>query len=187
VDADFAVELGADDDTLDMPWTGGADGPRYYDLKLHPEFLSEIPEAQRIWELREFLATINSTTSSLETAKCDAWFTTEIHPHEEMFGGSGKFASYVDLLFSDDSLRFSFDEHEQFVGRLVALLKKAPEISAAAELIIRRCYYQESADVRDGLYITFYLFGYGNDEAQARQHWAIGLKLVQNALRQLSH
>jgi hypothetical protein len=37
-----------------------------------------------------------------------------------------------------------------------------------------------------GFYITFYLFGYGDDEAQARKRWAIGLKVVENIILQLS-
>jgi hypothetical protein len=40
--------------------------------------------------------------------------------------------------------------------------------------------------MKDGFYITCYLFGYGDDEPQARQRWAIGLKLVENAIRQIS-
>ena len=35
-----------------------------------------------------------------------------------------------------------------------------------------------------GALITLYLFGYGDDEAQARQRWAIALKLAENAIRQ---
>jgi hypothetical protein len=34
--------------------------------------------------------------------------------------------------------------------------------------------------------MTFYLFGYDSDEVFARQRWAIGLKLVENAILQLS-
>ena len=40
--------------------------------------------------------------------------------------------------------------------------------------------------MRDGFYITFYLFGYGDDEAQARQRWSIALKLLENVIRQIS-
>ena len=76
--------------------------------------------------------------------------------------------------------------HEQLARQIADLLKKVPEIPAAAELIIRRCFYQTVPEVRDGFYITFYLFGYGDDEAQARQRWAIALKLVENAIRQIS-
>ena len=39
-------------------------------------------------------------------------------------------------------------------------------------------------EVRDGFYITIYAFGYGEDEVRARIQWAIGLKLVENVIRQ---
>jgi hypothetical protein len=186
VEVDFAVELGAQDETLELPWAASDGGPRYFDLKRRPELLRNIEEAQRIPELGEFLSAINSPHSILETAKCDAWPSTEINPEEEIFGAAWKFASYVDLVHSEEQPRFSFAEHESLAKRLTQLLQRVPEIPAAAEFLIRRCYYHESAAVRDGFYITFYQFGYGDDEAQARHRWAIGLKLVENAIRQIS-
>src|SRR5260370_19887885 len=36
VEADFAVELGADDETLELPWAAADGGLRYYDLKRQP-------------------------------------------------------------------------------------------------------------------------------------------------------
>jgi len=186
VQADFAVELGAEDETLDFPWTAAEGGLRHYDLKRQPELLLEIEEARRIPELGEFLAALNSASCILETAKCDLWASTEINPEEEIFGATWKFGSYVDILFSHEASRFSFQAHELLARQIADLLKKVPEIPAAAELIIRRCFFQTAADVRDGFYITFYLFGYGDDEAQARQRWAIALKLVENAIRQIS-
>jgi hypothetical protein len=185
VQADFAVELGADDETLDLPWATPDHGPRYLDLKRQPEFLLEIEEARRERELGEFLAAINSPAGILETAKCDAWSSTDISPEEEIFGAGCKFGSYVDLLFAD-SRRFSFPEHEQLAKRLTQLLQRVPEIPAVAEFFIRRCHYHEEPETRDGFYITFYLYGYGDEQSQARQQWAIGLKLVENAIRQLS-
>lgn len=184
--ADFAVELGRDDETLEMPWSGGAGGPQYYDLKQHPELLRQIEEAERFPELGEFLLAVNSQASAIETAKCDAWSSSEISPEEEIFGAACKFGSYVDLLFSDERIRCSFIEHEQWVRTLTALLKKAPEILAAVECLIRRCYYKNADETHEGFYVTLYLFGYGEDEQQARQRWAIGLKLVENAIRQMA-
>ena len=186
METDFAVELGAQDETLDFPWAAADGGLHYYDLKRQPELLLEIEEARRVQELGEFLAAVNSSSGILETAKCDVWTSTEINPEEEIFGATWKFGSYVDLLFSNETPRFSFEEHAQLVRRITELLKRAPQIPAAAELIIRRCFYQTVPGLRDGFYITFYLFGYGDEEAQARQQWAIALKLVENAIRQIS-
>jgi len=184
VQADFAVELGPDDETLDFPWAAPDSGPRYFDLKRQPELLRQVEEAQRAAELGEFLLALNSSASAVETAKCDTWCTAEMNSEEEIFGAACKAGSYVDVLFSDDR-RFLFPEHEQFAERLVNLLKQVPEIPAAAEFLIRRAYYQQPLPARDGFYFTFYLFGYGQDEPQARQRWAIALKLVENAIRQL--
>jgi len=187
VEADFAVELSSGDEILDFPWAAAEEGGlRYYDLKRQPELLLEIEETRRVPELGEFLAALNAPASPLETAKCDAWASAEISPEEEIFGAVCKFGSYVDLLFSLEGYRFSFTEHERLARRVTQLLKRAPEIPAAAELIIRRCFYHAANGVQDGFYVTFYLFGYGDDEPQARQHWAIALKLVENAIRQIS-
>jgi len=186
VEADFAVELGTDDETLEFPWAAADDGLRYYDLKRQPELLLEIEEARQVPELGEFLAAVNSPAGILETAKCDSWASAEINPEEEIFGATWKFGSYVDLLFSQEESRFSFAEHEQFARRITELLKRVPEIPAAAELIIRRCFFHTPAGMQSGFYATFYLFGYGDDEPQARQRWIIALKLVENAIRQIS-
>ncbi len=185
MEADFAVELGADDETLEVPWAAEDGGPRYYDLKRQPELLLQVEEAGRTPELAEFLAVMNSPGGILETAKCDTWSSTEINPEEEIFGAAHKFGSYVDLLFSQEASRCSFAEYEQFAKRMTQLLKRVPEIPAAAELLVRRCFYHVGGEIREGFYITLYLFGYGDDEAQARQRWAIALKLVENAIRQV--
>jgi hypothetical protein len=185
VNADFAVELGADDETLELPW-GSASEPRYYDLKRQPELLLNIDEARRVPELGIFLAAVNAAGGVLETAKCDAWFSADINSEEEIFGAACKFGSYVDLVFSAEPSRFSFPEHEQFAQQMVQLLHRAPEIPSAAEFLVRRCFFHRAGSVREGFYFTFYLFGYGDDEAQSKQNWVIALKLVQSAIRQLS-
>jgi hypothetical protein len=182
VEADFAVELGADDETLELPWAAADGGPRYYDLKRYPELLLNVDEASRVPELAEFLAVMNSAAGTLETAKCDAWVSREINPEEEIFEATHKFCSYVDVLFSQRSSRCSFEEHEQFAKRITQLLRRVPEIPAAAEFLMRRGFYHAGDEVEEGFYITFYLFGYGDDEPQARQRWAIALKLVENAI-----
>jgi hypothetical protein len=186
VQADWAVELGAGDETLEMPWADADGGLRYYDLKRQPELLLNIEEAGRVQELGECLAAINSSASIFETAKCDAWASTEIDFEEEIFGAAVKFGSYIDLLFTEARARFSFPEHERLAKQLTELLRPAPEVPAAAEFLVRRCHYHQEDKVVRGFYISFYLFGYGDDEVQARQRWAIALKLVENAVKQLS-
>lgn len=183
---DFAVELGRDDETLDFPWAAPAGGPRYYDLKRSPDLLEQIEEATRFAELRDFLMSVNSPSSILESAKCDTWSTSAINPEEEIFNLPWKFASYVDLLFSNQTARFSLEQHETLLKQIIGLLQRVPEIPDSAEFLLRRCFYNEHDAVREGYYVTFYLFGFGEDEAKARQQWGIALKLVTGALAQLS-
>lgn len=183
---DFAVELGPDDETLELPWGAPDHGPRYRDLKRQPEGFTQIEEGTRFPELVELLATINSPRSPLETAKCDVWATTEINPEEEIFGASWKFGSYVDFVFTDLSARFAFADHEELLKKLTALLLRVPEIPASAEFLLRRCFYHDSESMHEGFYVTFYLFGYGSDEPKARQQWGIALKLAGNAIAQFS-
>ncbi|MGC1787238.1 MAG: hypothetical protein WA718_10915 [Terriglobales bacterium] len=209
MDADFSIELGREDPVLDFPWQDPAGKLAYVDLKRSPELLARIEEAVKFPELGEFLRMLNSSCSLVETAKCDAWSTSDLTPEEEIYNASHKFAGYVDVVFSEadvsqaslrespsrqSSLRQSLSRQslsrqslpvcEHFVRKLVELLRRAPEIRSAAEVCVRRCYYGE--DAREGSYFTLYVSGYGNDEASARQNWGVGLKLVGNAVLQLS-
>ena len=186
MDADFAIELGREDPVLDFPWKEPAGAIAYVDLKRHPELLATIEEVKKFPELGAFLRTVNSARSALETAKCDAWETRELNAEEEIYNASHKFASYVDVVFTDKDARLTLPAHEQFARRLVELLRRTPEIPSAAEVCVRRCYYAADGKVREGCYCTFYVSGYGNDETSTRQNWGVGLKLVGNAIVQLS-
>jgi len=186
LDADYSVELGADDDALEFPWESAATNHRYYDLKRQPELLLYIEEVREFPELGGFLATVNAKSRFL-TAKCDIWTESELSEAEQIYGASLKQAAYVDLVFEAEAPRYSFEEHEKLAGRLSTLLSKAPELAAAIELIIRRCYYREAAaSAEPGFYITAYVFGYGDDTAGARQNWGIGVNLLRNALLQVA-
>ena len=201
MDADFSIELGREDPVLDFPWKDPAGKLAYVDLKRHPELMARIEEAEKFPELGEFLRATNSARSMVETAKCDAWATTELSTEEEVYDASHKFVSYVDVVFShidvresslrqsslrEPSLRDSLPAHEQFARKLVELLRRVPETPSAAEVCVRRCYFGEEGGVREGFYCTLYVSGYGNDSASARQNWAVALKLMGNAIVQLS-
>ena len=188
--ADYSIELGEQDECLEVPWAHPDGALRYLDLKRRPELLLNVEEAHHNQELGEFLVAINSDSSILETAKCDAWLSNELEEEEEIYGAAWKFGSYVDLVFTLEEARYSLSRHQETAERVTTLLKCVPEISAAAEFILRRCYFHPGqdldADSRPGFCFTFYLFGYGDDEDEARRRWGIALKVVQNALLQLS-
>jgi hypothetical protein len=186
MDADFSIELGRDDPVLDFPWTDPSGKLAYFDLKRQPELLSKLEEAQKFPELAEFLRSINSARSPFETAKCDAWTTNELSADEDIFDASHKFSSYVDLVCSILERRRSFDFHEGLARKLTDLLRRAPEMPASAEVCVRRCFFAESGEAREGFYFTLYVNGFGEDESAARENWEIGLKLAGNAILQLT-
>src|SRR5215813_2335210 len=189
--ADYSVELGPDDPALELPWSSDDPGVRYYDLKKHPELVREIPETAALPEFAAFLSRIHAPEFPLETAKCDAWASREILPEEEVFKAEHKFVSYVDLVFCDQAARLAFDRHEELARDLCKLLKHAPDIAAAIEFAVRRCYYHvkepESADDSEtGFYVTAYVSAFGQSEEEARKQWTIALALVRNALVQVT-
>jgi hypothetical protein len=186
MDADFSIELGADDPVLDFPWSDPSGKFAYYNVKQEPALLTRLPETARFPELASFLRMVNGPASGFESAKCDVWETTELGPEEHMFDAAYKFASYVDLVSSDAARRVSFDVHEDFLKRLTELLRRAPETQSSAEVCARRCYFRQREETEEGFCCTVYVSGYGADEAQARLNWGIGLKLVGNAILQLS-
>ena len=192
MDADFSVELGADDDALEFPWASPDGELRYYDLKHQPDLLLYISEARDYPELGRYLAAVNSERSVLLTAKCDVWTEDELSEVETIYKAKIKLGCYIDHLFAEpessaEDMRFDFERHERIAERLVELLGRVPPISAAVEVIVRRCYYHLNEDpVRPGFYMTIYLFGYGVDSADARKRWGIALDLLQNVVLQLS-
>lgn len=181
--ADFSIECGADDECLEIPWASEDGSRRYVDVRHHPELISELEEVRQLPELGEFLRSVNSRPSAFRSAKCDAGFTRELTLEDEMFGTTGKFGSYVDFLFTSEELRSSFERYEVTARRLKALLHVAPEMPAAVEFLVRRCFFP---DEPDGFYFTCYVFGYSEDPAEARELWGIALRLVGNVLVQVS-
>lgn len=187
--ADYAVELGPDAPALEVPWASPSGDQRYFDLRGRPELLLELPEASQNTELARFLSSVNGTRSRLQSAKCDIWITDRLDEDEDVFAAEWKYGSYVDLFFCTEREQLDLSLHESTAKALARLLSKAPEVPAAAEIIVRRCYFHRTADLsqsENGYCFTVYLFGYGDDEAQARQRWVIGLDLMQNAIVQVT-
>lgn len=206
--SDFSVELGTDDPVLEIPWKSD-DGSLYYVvLKSAPERVNELAEVSRFPELRPFLLNLNQRDTPLLTAKCDAWFSRDLLPEEDIFNTECKLVCYVDLIFALDDSRRSFSRHEQYAKDVCALLQQYPDNQSSAELIIRRCYYRIHQSVSGGgmqqedfggqifgggshsahaeacFCFTLYVSGFGSDETQARRHWAMALQILQEALLQ---
>lgn len=188
--AEYDVELGREDPVLEMPWSSEDGAVRYHDVKCHPELVLQIAEAEVFPELGAFLRRVNASGFPLQTAKCDIWYSREISAEEEIFGAACKLVSYVDLVFTADDARSSFEEHESLAQGLCQLLQRAPEIAATVALVIRRCYYHgrgnDSDESTSGFCLTAYVSGFDDNQNEARQRWAIALTLLQNALVQVA-
>jgi len=138
---DYSVEIGPEQPALEFPWISDDGRLRYIDLKSNLFLLAHLREAKDCPELAAFLGRINAAGFPLQTAKCDLWQTNELSAEEEIFNAESKCGSYIDLLFVDGPQRFSFEQHESLVKELCALLKRAPEMPASVEFVIRQCHY----------------------------------------------
>lgn len=192
MDADWSVELGADDPALEFPWSSPDGSQRYIDLHDRSELVSEIPEAVHYSEMAEFLRAINGTQSSWLTVKCDVWLDDELGAAEAIYDATLKQCSYVDLIARDTAAPFSFERHERWVKSAARSLSNDDELPLACEFIVRRCWYHcntltgenaavdetDSTSPAPGFYVTFYLSGYGNNHDEARARWFEGLRRV---------
>jgi hypothetical protein len=201
VQADFSIECGAGDECLELPWASEDGAQRYVDLKQNPALIAGLDEARHFPDIADFLRITNSAGSAFQTAKCDAGFTQELTVEDEPFGTSGKFGSYVDVLFASPVVRRSLEQNEACARNLVRLLERAPEMPASAEFLVRRCFFaSDRTDAVDrteddrtgdrtdgeGFYMTCYVFGYSDHEEEARRHWGSALRLLGRALVQIS-
>ena len=184
--ADFSIECGANDECLEIPWASEDGALRYVDLRQNPALIADLDEARHFPDIADFLRITNSAGSAFQTAKCDAGFTQELTVEDEPFGTSGKFGSYVDVLFASPVARRSLEQNQACVGSLVRLLQRAPEMPASAEFLVRRCFFADDRTDVDGFYMTCYVFGYSDNEEEARKHWGIALRLLGSALVQIS-
>lgn len=201
MEADYSVELAADDPALEFPWSDPEGRCAYVDLKANPERVNEIPEAVAYSELAQFLVAMNSQTSIFETAKCDVWMSDEIEEVEKIFGATHKTCSYVDLVLRNSvesqrmadtgnledalELRQDFEFHENLARGFAKLLSATPDIPASAELIVRRCYFSDVVGDDSGFYFTLYASGYGDSPEESRQRWGAALELLKNGLLQM--
>ena len=182
----FLEELGEEADRLEIPWSSPQEpSNRYYDLKARPELLNQIPEGSSRLPLAQFLAAVNAPETMFATAKCDTWLTEEFSEREraDFPAARIKFASYVDLVFSQPVFNFQREHYEQLTRRLVQQLRSAPA-QARAELCLRHCYYH--AQRAWGYYLTVFLYGYGGDKEEAERNWSAGLDALGAALLRLS-
>lgn len=183
MDADWSVELGADDPVLEFPWTSPDGTQSFIDLTADIGALGKIPEAVKYVPLRSFLAELNARSPWI-SAKCDVWSDEDISEAEKIYGGTVRMCSYVDVIRRDKQGRFSFEQHERWVRSVAERLQWFPDAPYRAELVVRRCYYhldEIPEESRAGFCITVYAFGYGDQET-AKYPWKGCLDCVSHAL-----
>ena len=187
MDADWSVELGADDPVLEFPWSSADGTQRSVDLSQHPEAIATLPEVTEYPELARVLVALNGTLSPWLTAKCDVWIDKDLGEAEEIYDAHLKVCSYLDLVRRNKTERGSFKKHEEWVkSAALGLQALGTDAAIACEFIVRRCWYRSDSRPDDepepGLYVTLYVFGYGDDEPCARAMWAGGLTLATDIL-----
>lgn len=178
MDAEFSVELGADDPTLAVPWFSSDAKIAYVNLRNTPEAIEQLAEVRSFPELGELLRALNAQSSSFQTAKCDAWFDSLMDVDDEPYEAAMKCACYIDLFFAAPQTLASFPEHEKQARSIVQRLRESADRSARAEVIIRRAYFRED----EGFYWTIYVFGYGNELQSAWENWKAALVQLRTAL-----
>lgn len=183
MEACYSVELGAEDATLDLPWSDPEGHAKFFDTAADPALIVGIPEAHGRPELLEFLMRANGERSGFTSAKCDVWSTEELEYEDVIFNATTKFGGYIDLVFTDDR-RYSFETHESFAREFAKRVRMSDDIPATTELIVRRLHEQNASltEHDDAFYFTLYVFGFGSAEAEARGNWAHALKIVADAL-----
>jgi hypothetical protein len=184
MDADWSVELGAEDAVLEFPWASPDGLQAYVDLRNDPGAIAKIPEAVSDPELGDALVLLNRNDSPWLTAKCDVW-------QENIFGNGLVYdecfkGSYIDLVARDSEARFSFERHEAWVKAAARALSSDDSTGLSCELVVRRCWYHEgdnlALDSAPGFSVTFYLVGSDCFPDVACNKWARGLRQATTAL-----
>jgi hypothetical protein len=185
MEADWSVELAADDPLITVPWADPGEGRcKFVDLRLGSHLIDQIEEARARPALRSALLLLNGVSSYLWTAKCDAWtssadqgdepfdpYEMDAEPGETAFGAG----SYIDLLPCE--VRGCFDVREQWERWMRALterLRGAPASAARVELVLR---HAEVEGVQ-GFGVTWFVEGCGPTAPRAGQRWGEALELA---------
>ena len=182
MEADWSVELMAEDPVIIVPWAATSDAPskcKFVDLRSGGQLIDEIVEAGRVPELRATLVALNGTASPLWTVKCDTWESDSQMDSYEMDAAPAdakfSFGSYIDLLARDRTLQASFDRQEQWVRVVTGMLRAVPARAARVELVLRPAQVNYEA----GYGVSWFVEGCGSTAQRAQKSWsdALGLAL----------
>jgi len=188
--AEWAVECGADDPVLVVPWSSDQPGgPRFVDLRVNPYDLDQIPEAEAHPPLLQALRALNAARSPVFTAKCDAWPMDEDELDAARLNlglsaaeSSHGFMSYIDLVWRERTIFVSFHQQEQRLHRLVRLLDQVEHPASVVEAILRPALVDLTGP-QEGFAVSLYLKALGTDSSEACEQWGRALEAVVTVLR----
>jgi hypothetical protein len=187
---EWAVECGADDPVLVLPWSDPDEPSRHFiDLRENPDDLDWLEEASQYPSLLHALRALNAARSPVFTAKCDVWKMSDdelealrheldIIPEDGCCG----LASYVDLLWRERSIFVSFHQHEQLMHRIARLAAPLEHPYAIIECVLRPALLDLTTP-QEGFAISLYVKAIGYDQQAAEARWGSALIEVSTLLR----
>ncbi len=176
VEADWAVEIGADLPSIVVPWEG------FRNLRVEPGAASHLPEVAAYPALIHILQHMNSAASPLLTSKCDVWplGPEEIDPFEfeaSHTSCTAGLASYIDVITLQPACFSSFQWHEKWAAHLVAELRSRAIRQARVDLVLRAASYEGA----DGFGMTLYAAACGSDSQSVIPIWQTVLEAASDA------
>lgn len=174
MEAEWSVDAGADDPVIVVPWSDDRGNCGYLDLRGNPDLVEQIPETAQWPELRSALLLLNAEDSELWTSKCDAWELTEEEKSLDFGSVAFGIGCYIDILSAQSEQFASLDDQVALVKRLTRETALLRFDDARADFILRPAWIDEVA----GFGTTAYVYGYGENPAEARRHWANVLAAV---------
>lgn len=162
MEADWAVEIGADLPVIAVPWDG------FVDLRRNPSDVGDIAEAVAHPALARALETLNGVSSSAFTSKCDCWSVPADEIDRLEFDATRDeaqqgIACYIDIIARNADLFASFNAHETWVRTATLVLRTVAQQRARADFVVRPAF----VDQHHGFAITLYAAACGASEAAA--------------------
>jgi hypothetical protein len=184
---------------LVVPWSdshaqsGTPDGARFFNLRVEPYAMAEIPEAERYPDLARALRALNANRSPFLTAKCDAWPLSardsaaelEVMRKElliEEDEAAFAFTSYIDLLWRERAIFASAHQQQDRLDRVVRRATKRAHAESILQCVLRPAMVDLGAQM-EGFATTLYVTSLGADAETASRRWSSALEDVVDLLR----
>lgn len=172
------IRLLNSDTMLSVPYQrngrSGAQEQDYFDLKLYPTDVSEIPELFGLPEFKSLIHTINERESIFRTVGCGRLIATNSDPVL-----TKKFETYFDLVFEVFSLNTEKSNHILFFNRLESFSHDF-NLPDSVSILSEICPTYFSLHDCHGWRTVIGVAGLGRQEKEARAAWHLGLELLKS-------